>query len=211
MYNSEKPNLEDLPSTSQLLKSTLIAAAAAIVILITIILPSEYGIDPTGIGKAIGLAEMGEIKTQLAEEAEADRQRDMQKTMDEDRQSGLGDAIFALIFPSALAQSTEAEWNDRYSVTLSPSEGIELKLAMQEGAQVEYQWTAENGVINFDLHGDGGGENISYEKGRAVASGQGVLTAAFTGNHGWFWRNRDRQDVTVTLLVRGDYDAVTER
>ena len=34
--------------------------------------PSEYGIDPTGLGGLLGLAEMGEIKSQLAEEAEAD-------------------------------------------------------------------------------------------------------------------------------------------
>jgi hypothetical protein len=52
---------------------------------------------------------------------------------------------------------------------------------------------------------DGSGKNISYEKGRAVPGDEGVLTAAFTGNHGWFWRNRDGQDVTVTLYVRGDY------
>ena len=42
-------------------------------------------------------------------------------------------------------------------------------------------------------------------KGRAVSGAGSVLTAAFTGNNGWFWRNRDGQDVIVTLFVRGDY------
>jgi len=32
------------------------------------------------------------------------------------------------------------------------------------------------------LHG--GGENISYEKGRALAEHDSVLKAAFTGSHG---------------------------
>ena len=73
MFNAEKPSLSELPSSGQLLKSTIIAAVSAVVILVTVVLPAEYGIDPTGVGKAIGLAEMGEIKTQLAEEAEADR------------------------------------------------------------------------------------------------------------------------------------------
>ena len=76
---------------------------------------------------------------------------------------------------------------------------------MEAGAEAEFLWVAENGVVNFDLHGDGGGENISYEKGRAVGRAEGVLSAAFTGNHGWFWRNRDGQNVKVTLYVRGDY------
>lgn len=56
MFNAEKPSLEDLPSSAQLLKSTLIAAVSAIVILVTVVLPAEYGIDPTGVGRAIGLA-----------------------------------------------------------------------------------------------------------------------------------------------------------
>ena len=72
MFNAEKPSLEELPSSAQLVKSTIIAAVSAVVILVTVVLPAEYGIDPTGVGKALGLAEMGEIKTQLAEEAEAD-------------------------------------------------------------------------------------------------------------------------------------------
>lgn len=35
---------------------------------------------------------------------------------------------------------------------------------MEERAEAEFLWVAANGVVNFDLHDDGGGENISYEK-----------------------------------------------
>ena len=170
----------------------------------TIFLPSEYGIDPTCIGKALGLAEMGEIKSQLAEEAEADRLRELQNRDAADEQSSLGSRFLGLLVSAAYAQ-TKADWTDRYTVTLAPGEGIEVKLVMEEGAEAEFSWIAENGVVNFDLHGDGDGRNISYEKGRAVPGAKGVLKAAFTGNHGWFWRNRGRQDVTVTLYVRGGY------
>lgn len=72
MFNSQRPRPEDLPSNAQLLKATLGAAAVAGAILVTVVLPSEYAIDPTGIGRALGLTEMGEIKQQLAEEAAAD-------------------------------------------------------------------------------------------------------------------------------------------
>ncbi|MFB2602180.1 transmembrane anchor protein, partial [Rhizobium phaseoli] len=73
MFNSRMPAPEDLPSSKQLVRSTIIAAAAAAAILVTVVLPSEYAIDPTGVGSALGLTAMGEIKTQLAEEAEMDR------------------------------------------------------------------------------------------------------------------------------------------
>lgn len=207
MHNGNKPTADDLPTSAQLVKSTVIAAAAAAALLVTVVLPSEYGIDPTGIGKAVGLAEMGEIKAQLSEEAEADRQMQIQQVGASDEQSSLGSGLFNFFVGAAHAQTAEPEqeWTDEYSVTLTPGEGIEVKLVMGEGAEVEYRWVVENGVANFDLHGDGGGNNISYEKGRGVPGAEGVLTAAFTGNHGWFWRNRDGQDVTVMLYVRGDY------
>ena len=73
MYNSEKPAPEELPTTAQLLRSTVIALVAAIVILVTVVLPAEYAIDPTGAGRLLGLTKMGEIKNSLAEEAEEDR------------------------------------------------------------------------------------------------------------------------------------------
>ena len=86
MFNSQAPAPGDLPSSKQLVKSTVIAAAAAAVILVTIVLPSEYGIDPTGTGQVLGLTEMGEIKTQLAEEAEADlkKTQEMQRSGNDD-------------------------------------------------------------------------------------------------------------------------------
>lgn len=205
MHNGNKPNLDELPTSAQLIKSTILAAVAAVAILVTVVLPSEYGIDPTGVGKAIGLAEMGEIKTQLSEEAEADRMLERQNGGTSADQSSLGDSIFGFFFSAAHAQTATPEWTDQYSVTLPPGEGVEVKLVMEAGAEAGFLWVAENGAVNFDLHGDGGGENISYEKGRAVERAEGVLTAAFTGNHGWFWRNRDGQDVKVTLYVKGDY------
>lgn len=72
MYNSNIPQNQEVPSTASLIKSTVIAALVAGVLLVTVVMPSEYGIDPTGIGKALGLTEMGDIKTSLAEEAAAD-------------------------------------------------------------------------------------------------------------------------------------------
>lgn len=209
MYNSDIPTNAELPSSAQLIKSTIIAIAATIVILVTIVLPSEYAIDPTGVGKMLNLAEMGEIKQQLAAEAEADRQlQKKQNSPVEGKSSSLLDQLFGLIASPAHAQSASETWTDEVSFTLAPGEGIEIKLVMEKDAEAEYRWVAKDGIVNFDLHGDGGGQNISYEKGRAVPGQEGVLTAAFTGNHGWFWRNRDKQDVTVTLSVRGSYSEI---
>lgn len=73
MYNSNIPN-ESLPSTAKLIKSTILALIGAGGLLVTVVMPSEYGIDPTGIGQVLGLKNMGEIKQSLVLEAEADAQ-----------------------------------------------------------------------------------------------------------------------------------------
>jgi hypothetical protein len=213
MYNTDIPTRAELPTTRQLLRSTAIAFGAAVVILITIVLPAEYAIDPTGIGKAIGLAEMGEIKTQLAAEAEADRIKDEAQpapaspTAPDQRSGILGSVIAELFVGSARAQEA-AQKSEETKVTLKPGEGAEVKLDMKKGAKANFSWSAEGGVVNFDMHGDGGGSETSYEKGRAAPSQEGVLEAAFDGKHGWFWRNRGKADVTVTLKVTGDFSAM---
>ncbi len=213
MFNSQVPAPGDLPSSAQLLKSTVIAAAAAAVILVTVVLPSEYAIDPTGIGSAMGLTAMGEIKTQLAEEAEMDRVNSTQPTTPPattapaQQGSSLMDRIIRE-FKVSSAHAQEASRKDEISVTLQPGEGAEVKLVMIKGAKANYSWTANGGNVNFDTHGDGGGENISYEKGRGVAEKTGVLEAAFNGNHGWFWRNRTSAPVTVILKTDGAYSDI---
>ena len=210
MYNSNRPDPEELPSSRQLIKSTIIAAVAAAVILVTVILPAEYGIDPTRIGKILGLASMGEIKTQLAEEAAVDRLKELrrQKPKDDKDRSSLMENIFGLVVSTAHAQAAKPVWTDKVSVTLTPGKGTEIKLVMKKGAVAVFAWTVDRGVVNYDQHGDGGGQSISYKRGRAVPGHEGSLKAKFSGNHGWFWRNRGKQDVTVTLSVRGAYSEV---
>ncbi len=63
-------------SPRRLLRSTLIALAVAVLLLVTVVLPAEYGIDATGVGRVLGLTRMGEIKTRLAKEVAADAAAD---------------------------------------------------------------------------------------------------------------------------------------
>ena len=204
MFNAEKPNLDELPNSAQLLRSTILAAVAAIVMLVTVILPAEYAIDPTGIGRALGLAEMGEIKKELAEEAEQDRL----KHGASDKSSSRFDDFLGLFVSTAHAQDA---WRDTITFTLAPGATSEIKLVMKEKDVAEYAWIGEGGRVNYDLHAHGKGQSIDYEKGRGKTSGEGRIEAPFPGEHGWFWRNRDKADVTITLQLRGAYSKVVQQ
>ncbi|WP_289047976.1 transmembrane anchor protein [uncultured Psychrobacter sp.] len=204
MYNSDTPLQAELPSSNQLIKSTILAAIAAIVILFTVVLPAEYGIDPTGVGKLLRLTEMGQIKQQLAEEAAADA-AGLVATGTSDIDNMTEQTINTTPTDTTVA---DGQWRDEIPFTLTPGEGIEIKMKMSEGDKANYSWAVTGGEVNFDTHGDALGKAISYEKGRGVASDEGVLEAAFTGNHGWFWRNRGDSDVQVVLRTRGDYSTI---
>jgi hypothetical protein len=223
MYNTDMPSRAELPSSAQLVRSTVIAAGVATALLVTVVLPSEYGIDPTGAGRALGLTEMGEIKTQLHQEAEADRAKDqadqapaapvgpVTPATPEQRSSLLGSIFAQLVIGSAHAQTPVAAKSQEFSVTLKPGEGTEVKAAMRKGAKLTYSWKVDGGTVNHDTHGDGpGGNEISYSKGRSVPEDEGELTAAFDGNHGWYWRNRGSAPVTVKLTASGDFGGLKQ-
>jgi hypothetical protein len=243
MYNTAFPTQAELPSNARLIRSTIIAGVSAVAILITVVLPSEYGIDITGFGRLTGLTTMGEIKMQLAQEA-ADEER-----LSAQMQAGLGPAtaftpataataddlaaleqriavleqVLVAAQPASAAPAqievapapaaaeavepvpTVPQWRDEVTFTLTPMEGTEYKLVMQAGAVANYEFVVEGGVINFDAHGEGEGQSLTYEEGRGVASDAGQLVPPISGTHGWFFRNRGDADVTVTLRTSGDY------
>lgn len=203
MHNANIPDHTELPSNKRLLKSTIIAIVSAVVILVTIVLPAEYGIDPTGIGSITGLKRMGEIKTALAEELEADQQ-------------GAGGSTDAVVTSQieeaapAFVQSESEQRTDTMTVTLAANESTEIKLTMQKDASVEFTWSSDDGDAFYDLHGDSKEINYHvYEKG-TESSAQGTLIAAFDGNHGWYWKNRSGSPITITLTTTGKYSAIKE-
>lgn len=234
MYNTDLPRRAELPTSAQLKRSTYIAGITASAILAFVILPSEYAVDPTGVGRMLGLTQMGEIKMQLAREAaqetaptganvELKAQLDRIETVLQGLVSRApaslrtGDPVAALVEgrtvearPAApetqqRPAASASEWRDEVSFMLPPGQGVEVKLVMEQGARARFHWTANGAVVNYDTHGDGGGRKISYEQGRGVPEKVGILEAAFTGNHGWFWRNRSNTNVTITLRATGAY------
>ncbi|MGB1238747.1 MAG: transmembrane anchor protein [Pseudomonadales bacterium] len=235
MYQNDSTQLQQLPSAARLLRSTVLALATALALLFTVVLPAEYAIDVTGIGRLLGLTQMGEIKEQLATEAAAEElavkvspTQSVPVTVQSAVNStevpvaaskvGANTAIPKTVTPIAV-QSAEPVLSApksqvplkqaRFVLTLKPGQGVEFKLEMREGAKVSYQWRALDGELNYDTHGDPykkpKGFYHGYGKGRFVPGDSGELVAAFDGYHGWFWRNRMERDVQLVLEAQGEF------
>lgn len=199
MFNSQRPHIDDLPTSRQLARATAISAAVAGALLVTVVLPAEYAIDLTGIGRALGFTEMGEIKAQLAEEASAD-------------EAATALAAGPAATPTAAAQPAATAREARSDVTvltLMAGEGAEIKATMAEGVTLTYDWSVSGGAVNYDTHADAPGIDYhGYGKGRNSSGERGRLVAPFDGKHGWFWRNRGDAPVTITLRTEGAYTEI---
>jgi len=182
---------QSVPSMAQLLKATALAACVAAVLLVTVILPVEYGIDPLGTGKALGLARL--------------------------RPPGVPNAAKAAPaeMPSILMQRIAPFRSDNVSMLLKPGEGAEIKATMKKDDRFIYSWSAEGGAVDFDMHGEEinglAGDFTSYSKKTQQTADNGAFAAPFHGLHGWYWHNKGTQRVTIHLKTSGFYDKVAKQ
>ena len=147
MFNTKLPTLNELPSSKQLLRSTVIALIAAMVLLVTVVMPSEYAIDPTGMGRALGLTQMGEVKVQLAEEAAADALATNPVSTAEASAPAIAqpapvESVKPEVAPAEPVVEVPASQEPvpeptgqqhEMSITLEPNQGAEVKLEMVAG------------------------------------------------------------------------------
>jgi hypothetical protein len=177
-------------SPLDLLRATVVAAAAAAVVLVAVVLPAEYGIDPTGFGRATGLYRAP------AEQAAA---------LPESSASGTGASPAGV---GSLFTSETPYRSDEMSITLTAGEGAEIKAEMGAGERLVYSWTSTGGGVDVDMHGEAAdktGGDRSYRTGEFEAAGHGALEAPMAGNHGWFWQNLNDTPVTITVKTAGFY------
>jgi hypothetical protein len=197
-------NVATMPphSKGKIFQATLIAMAVAAVLLVTAILPAEYGIDPLGAGKALGLTGLAQAGTGTAA-------------------APAGPVIEAPTIKGTFVEQPKGYKIDSREIKLASGDGVEIKYHMEKGAGMVYSWSAspkEN--IFYEFHGEpdvkpaGAGEDYyeSYELDDKVGKPEsyGSFTAPNTGIHGWFWENQTGVPVTIKLVTAGFYDYIVD-
>jgi hypothetical protein len=185
------------PSLSALARTTAIALIAAAAILITIVLPAEYAIDPLGTGRWLGLTQIAAPNVVAVELPKVDG-APMAPT-----QSGpIGE------YPGEFKL-------DVFEISLGPYEYVEYKYQLEKGATMLYSWSANAGVVH-DFHGErvaaaagGGPAEESFDK-RDRRQSTGTYTAPFTGIHGWYWENPGAETIRIRLTSAGFYTSAVE-
>ena len=182
-------------STRTLTIAVAAALLAALLILILFVLPAERGIDPTGIGSALGLA-------QMRGNASASKGATMP--------TGASTTAATELQSKQTISKATALRSDDMTVVLKPHAGAEIKALMRTGDHFIFRWEA-TGPVTMDMHGErpnAGDEFTRYWKEADQTSAQGQFTAPFDGRHGWHWRNRSEKDVTIKVHTAGFYESL---
>src|SRR5437870_5680287 len=123
------------PSRKRIAKATVIALAVAAVLLVTAILPAEYGIDPLGTGKALRLTELAganakpEKLEKPAPSAEPKKEEAPATIVPVLQPSPDGSA--PVVKGTFISQSRGYKIDSR-EMKIAPNEGIEIKYNMKK-------------------------------------------------------------------------------
>ena len=133
----------------KIVAATVTALIVASVILVVVVLPVEYGIDPLGTGKALGLTDLAKASEEPASEKPTSA-ADAAAIVPVLEPSATGDA--PRVRGTFIAQPNRYQVDSR-EITLAPREGMEIKYKMKKGAGLVYSWTA-SGTLSFEFHGE---------------------------------------------------------
>lgn len=205
------------PGSGTLLRTTLITATAAIVVTVLIVLPAEFGVDPSGFGARLGLLDLGVVD----DESLADTDQDGTARLVSGTYPGLPDE-FDMYEPEVLGEpfsvTHDSEFRtDTLTIKLDMDEEVEYKVVMGQGDAIVYSWQLGSGEVYTDFHADPGENAPGYPQGyfiryRESETGRssGSIIAPFDGNHGWYWLNIQEKPIEITLQVRGFYESIGE-
>jgi hypothetical protein len=220
--DSRSPYEIEPPSARKLLTSSLLAVAVAAIVLTVMILPAEYGIDPTGLGTAMGLTSLSSdpeegVTQQLAEAADGVDARGTSFYIEE---MIVSDEILPEGFPKPGSvpnpdiQQTHPAAHKSETITIELEAGgmVEYKAQMLRGQVLLYSWSTDRGGVHSDFHAEpwDGPEGywVRYKAGDNVAADHGSLVTPLDGQHGWYFHNTNDFPVVIELHLSGYFDEV---
>jgi hypothetical protein len=210
----------------RLLLMTVSALLFATLIVVCFVLPAEFRIDPTGVGKLTGVAKLAgprrldasviqdviEAGVPLDAGAGASNEASPHSAGNPQGQPG-GTRYYAGGYRSDFVEIPLA-----VAGSATRGEELEYKVRMRSGGTLAYSWTV-SGIENpeefyYDFHGESPSKSpdseptvIEYRQATGTHS-HGTLLAPFDGIFGWYLQNQSEHPVVVHLRISGFYDLV---
>ena len=209
--SEDTPKGEARPASGKrLLISVAVAAIAGLLLVLAVVLPAEYGMDPLGTGRLLGLESMTAEPTRTIEITDVIGGNE---TVSEAEIPDFGDPV-PLPNPAVHQDETGAVGRTTMEIAIGPFEETEIKTVLGEAKVILYSWSVDRGDIYSDFHGHapefGPEFFVRYEEHQEGSGNNGSLVAPFAGEHGWYWLNYNEYPVVVTLTVEGYFDDIID-
>ena len=205
MNDSPKPE-----SNKRLIASIAVAATAGVLLLVTIVLPAEYGVDPLGVGGLLGLNAMNAEPTRTIEITDIIGGNEELIAVEI---PDFGEPV-PLPNPAIHQDETTPPQTCTLTISIGPEQETEIKTVLGEGKMILYSWEVDRGDIYSDFHGHspelGTDFWVRYEEHQEGAGNDGSLGAPFEGEHGGYWLNYNEYPVEVTLTVNGYFQDIID-
>jgi hypothetical protein len=218
----DEAGFEAMRQRERIALATAAAMFVAGVVLVTVVLPAEYGVDPTGTGRAFGLTQMAQAEEAVTVTASAAGPTPAAAATEIAIGAGGRPTLaYGQAVPAARAADGTPilEWNRagadyqqsqgyrRHSRTfaLGPNEAMEFKYRLEKDGGFVYTWTS-TGKVQVDFHGEPEGKPKGYAEFYDQAereSATGTFIAPAPGIHGWYWKNLTSDPITITLNTAG--------
>lgn len=185
-----------------IIKQVIIALVIGATLLVSAVLPAEYGIDPLGIGKATGFS-----KLYVAEGSTETLASEPHKILKLENVGSPADVTKPAAADNPPPATQLAERTDEVSVVIPVGKGLEYKVNMLKYGQLKYEWITDKGELYFDFHGEVK-NNSNYFESYAIAYSNnmaGSLISPFEGPQGWYFKNNSKEDITVKIKMEGQY------
>lgn len=197
--------------TYSLRKKLALATAGAGVLLVTVVLPAEYGVDPTGLGKLAGLTGLSGMVAPAS--AGTDYGQTLIFNVEEyDLEAEeINQSIRGMLKLEEMPFKQET-----IILEIEDIGEIEHKFVMEADSTLLYSWKVLDGGgdgVFYEFHGhpssaDAPNYPDGFEMGYSISEGSaqsGAFTAAFPGYHGWYFMNLEEGPIKIELTVSGYY------
>jgi hypothetical protein len=171
--------MQNTVSSKTLIKASLSASIVAAIAIVTLILPAEYNIDPTGIGGKLGLTVLAKAgEEQPAKVIVANKDTNEFKVIEVSVPAGRG---IEYKFYMKQHEKMTYEWI---------TDGEPLYFDLHGEPEEDTTGYFESFAI------------------ATTNEMQGSFTTPFPGSHGWYWRNNTDKAIDIQLKVKGQYEVI---
>lgn len=162
-----------------LIKASLAALVVAAVALLTLILPAEYNIDPTGIGQRLGLTVLASSVDTSAVDSES------------------------------VLERTASQQVIEITVPANKGIEYKLQMQQYDKVTYEWMTDGGSLYVDLhgEPEGDTTGYFESYAIA-TLDTMKGSFTAPFNGSHGWYWKNTSNTPVAIQLILNGQFQII---